>query len=110
MSATYNFNVTKLADKPTNHEISQITANKKAYNYKSSCAVKSRKYSVPWSRCNTAIMLRLCGSSNLTTLCHKLCTENVLVEWMEVSFRAQNVSTRPCWVVFRAGLNLVAKI
>jgi len=28
MSATNNFYVTKLADKLTNHEISQITANK----------------------------------------------------------------------------------
>jgi len=110
MSATNNFYVTKLADKPTSHEISQIAANKKAYNYKSSSAVKSRKHPVPWSRCNTEITLRLCGSSHLTTLCHKLCTENVVVEWMEVLFRAQNVSTRPCWVVSRAGLNLVAKI
>jgi hypothetical protein len=49
MSATNNFYATKLADKPTSHEISQITANKKAYNYKSGSAVKSRKCSVPWS-------------------------------------------------------------
>jgi hypothetical protein len=49
MSATNNFYVIKLADKPTSHEISQITANKKACNYKSSSAFKSRKYSVPWS-------------------------------------------------------------
>jgi hypothetical protein len=49
MSVTNNFYVTKLADKPTRHEISQITANKKNYNYKSSTAFKTLKYSVPWS-------------------------------------------------------------
>jgi len=72
MSATNNFYVTKLDDKPTSLDISQITANKRAYNYKPSSAVKSCKYSVSWSRCNATIMLQLCVSSNLTTLCHKL--------------------------------------